>query len=366
MEVTQTPKIESFSVKHLSVPEGFVYMRKYNFSESNLLVDLNIFWKDLIPHVYDSPNGNFAIPPTGFYTFDSVETWFYTQDKQGYVSVYFRSLKEYNKLIQIIEQKSQDRIKKITNPVYRYSSQCGWRMVDTYSTKDAEKDLFGYDHYVSTISKDFDNHIKYNDFLQSLGEMRSINYLLYGPPGTGKTSLIRAIASLKGCAVFLVSSSEVTVKSIKNVLTPNVSIETPCKLKLLLFEDFDRFLTVDGVSNIMSQILNTLDGFDDKGDTIRFFTANNKQAIFEVDALINRMSSKFEFYYPDANIFKSKLERFLTFYESSQIDTEKVNKLVELVCSKGITVRPFVNYVVRYLFDPNPLDVMIAHIDELN
>jgi ATP-dependent 26S proteasome regulatory subunit len=114
----------------------------------------------------------------------------------------------------------------------------------------------------------------------------------------------------------------------------------------------------------MSQILNTLDGFDDKGDTIRFFTANNKDAIFSIDALINRMSSKLEFYYPDKNIFKSKLERFMTFYES--YDTEKADKLVELVHSKGITVRPFVNYVVRYLFDPNPLDTMITHINELN
>lgn len=357
---------KSLSVSYVSKPSGFDYMVKYNFVNSNLLTDLVTHWRDQIPHIYYNQQYKYAIPPTGFYTFDRVETWFYTQDKQGFVYVYFQSLEEYNKLVQIIKLKDLENVKNTVNPVYRYSYQYGWRMVDSYMVKDAEKDLFGYDNYISTIEKDIDNHIKYNSFLLSLGEMRSINYLLYGPPGTGKTSLIRAIASLKGCAVFIVGASEVTVKSITNVLTPEVQIQTPCKLKLLLFEDFDRFLTVDGISTVMSQILNTLDGFNDKGDTIRFFTANNKEAIFSIDALINRMSSKFEFYFPDKNIFKSKLERFLTFYEPSLIDTEKVDKFVELAHAKGCTVRPFVNYVVRYLFEPNHLDMMISHIDELN
>jgi hypothetical protein len=32
---------------------------------------------------------------------------------------------------------------------------------------------------------------------------------------------------------------------------------------------------------------------------------------------------------------------------------------------KNITTRPFVNYVIRYLFDTEYLDNMIANIDEL-
>ena len=58
---------------------------------------------------------------------------------------------------------------------------------------------------------------------------------------------------------------------------------------------------MDKVDTVLSGLLNTLDGFDDKGDTVRFFTANNKDAIFKIDALINRMSSKFEFYFPTMN-----------------------------------------------------------------
>jgi hypothetical protein len=242
----------------------------------------------------------------------------------------------------------------------------GWKLVDQYGSKDADKDIFGYDNYIRQVEKDIKNHIKYNTFLKSLGEVRSINYLLYGPPGTGKTSMIKAIASKLGCAVFIVNAGNVTLSNIMSILTPSphVNVETECKVKLLLFEDFDRFLEVDKIDTIMSQILNSLDGFDDKGDTIRFFTANDQHKIFKVDALINRMSSKFEFYFPTIHIFRSKLHRLLTFYET--YDVEKVETLLELVIKKKITVRPFVNYVVRYLFDEHCLDSMIKNIDELN
>jgi hypothetical protein len=346
------------------VPQDYKYVRRCTYHDSSILYYLKDIFPEQITHIYDTKDCVYCDLPTGFYNFASVDVWIHNQSKHGQMSLYFKSIDEYNKLIEAINAVRESRVKKIVNPVYRYSSQCGWCMVDTYSTKDAEKDIFGYDHYITTIAKDISNHTKYNDFLKSLGEMRSINYLLYGPPGTGKTSLIKAIASKIGCAVFIVNTTEVSVKSLRNVLTPNVSIQTPCKLKLLLFEDFDRFLKMEGIDGVMSQILNTLDGFDDRGDVVRFFTANNQEAIFAVDALINRMSGKFEFFFPDKNIFKSKLERFLSFYES--YDSEKADKFLDMVCAKKITVRPFVNYIIRYLFDSNYLDAMIENINELN
>lgn len=346
------------------VPQDYKYVRRCAYHDTSILWDLLDVFPEQITHVYDTANCDYCDLPTGFYNFASVDIWIHNQGKQGIICLYFKSRDEYLKLVQAINTVRESRVKKIVNPVYRYSSQNGWRMVDTYSTKDAEKDIFGYDNYIATIAKDISNHTKYNDFLKSLGEMRSINYLLYGPPGTGKTSLIKAIASLTGCAVFIVNTTEVSVNSLRNVLTPNVSVQTPCKLKLLLFEDFDRFLKMDGIDGVMSQILNTLDGFDDRGDVVRFFTANNQEAIFAIDALINRMSGKFEFFFPDRNIFKSKLERFLSFYES--YDSEKADKFVDMVCAKKITVRPFVNYIIRYLFDSNYLDAMIENIEELN
>jgi hypothetical protein len=361
MQTTKKNIYGSLSFSNVNVPEEFNYMVKIHTNDT-LLKDMQSFWS--WDSIYSSDEGWVANPSTGLKYLDNLIIWVYNQNKSGFIYLYFKSKEEFDKLNSIITDKKKAQTGSIINPLYRYCTRVGWKLVDQYGSKDAEKDIFGYDNYIVKVEKDIKNHIKYNTFLKSLGEVRSINYLLYGPPGTGKTSMIKAIASKLACAVFIVNAGNVTLSNIMSILTPHVNVETECKVKLLLFEDFDRFLEVDRVDSIMSQILNSLDGFDDKGDTIRFFTANDKEKIFKVDALVNRMSSKFQFYFPTIEIFRGKLQRLLTFYEKYDID--KAEKLLELVMKKKITVRPFVNYVVRYLFDEHCLDAMIRNIDELN
>lgn len=350
----------SVNVRDIVPPAGFVRMAKYP-ANYWWLADVNTCYKP--NETLETEQGGFANQKTGLYQLDGVDVWIYNQSKQGFMYYYFKSDEEKDKLEKLMNQKKQNKIAKITNPVYRYCPRSGWVLTDRYSTKDAENDIFGYDSYIDQIEKDITNHIKYNEFLKELGEVRSINYLLYGPPGTGKTSLIRAVASKLGCAVFIVNAGNIKVDQITSVLSPNKATETKCKVKLLLFEDFDRFLQMDKVDTVLSGLLNTLDGFDDKGDTVRFFTANNKEAIFKIDALINRMSSKFEFYFPTIEIFRGKLRRFLTFH--STYDNNKAEEFLELVMKQNVTVRPFVNYVIRYLFEPDCLDQMIKNIGEL-
>jgi hypothetical protein len=75
------------------------------------------------------------------------------------------------------------------------------------------------------------------------------------------------------------------------------------------------------------------------------------------------MSAKYKFEFPTIEIFRGKLERFLSFHES--YDNDKKEELLRLVVEKKVTVRPFVNFVIRYLFDERCLDVMIENINEL-
>jgi len=351
----------SLTVTHTNVPVGYDFMLKCQINTSGLLNSIANIWK--ANALFETDVGYKAIPSTGFHNIEEIPIWYHNQHKNGYMYLYFKSESDHNALIRKITEHNNSKIKAINNPVYRYCPRNGWKLVDQYGTKNSDKDIFGCDEYICQIKKDIKNHIKYTSFLKTLGEVRSINYLLYGPPGTGKTSLIKAIASKLGCSVFIVNSGSVSISNISNILTPNIEVNTECKLKLLLFEDFDRFLTNDKVDTVMSQILNSLDGFDDKGNVVRFFTANNKEAIFSVDALINRMSAKYEFGMPTREIFKGKLERFMSFYET--YDKEKAEQLLDIVMSKNITVRPFVNFIVRYLFDDNCLDMMIEKNDEL-
>lgn len=354
-------KYGSLTVTHTNVPDGYNFMVKCCVATSHILYGISKYWD--LNSVFETGKECRAIPSTGLYNIEGILIWIHNQHKNGYMYLYFKSSEDHINLQLKIQEKDTSKIKEIINPVYRYCPRSGWKLVDQYGTKDADKDIFGCDDYISQIEKDIKNHIKYNSFLKSLGEVRSINYLLYGPPGTGKTSMIKAIASKLGCSVFIVNAGNVSVNNVGTILSPNVSVQSECKIKLLLFEDFDRFLVVDKVDTVMSQILNSLDGFDDKGDTVRFFTANNAASIFCVDALINRMSAKYKFDFPTIEIFRGKLERLLSFYEN--YDNDKKEVFLELVMEKKITVRPFVNYVIRYLFDENCLDNMIQNIDEL-
>ncbi len=70
-----------------------------------------------------------------------------------------------------------------------------------------------------------------------------------------------------------------------------------------------------------------------------------------------------EFIFQQFKFFKGKLHRFLTFH--SAYDNNKAEEFLELVMKQNVTVRPFVNYVIRYLFEPDCLYQMIKNIWEL-
>ncbi len=355
----------SISVKTFNIPENFKFKVKVALNSSNNLNYLHSYYKTsgiLVADGYTS-----TIQDTGLFIFDSINVFIINQEKQGFMYYYFESQEDYNKLYNIIGEKMITKKKLVTNPVYRYTPRNGWVLCEQYNTKSSEEDVFGYDDYIGQIYKDINNHQKYCTFLKEIGEVRSINYLLYGPPGTGKTSSIKAIASKLNCAVFIVNAGDISINNIVSVLSPQTS-EHKNKTKILLFEDFDRFLGLDKVETVISGILNALDGFDDKGDTVRFFTANNVELINNNLALINRMSAKYKYHYPDIDIFRKKLYRLLSFYDTEILENkkDKIEEFIKLAHEKQITVRPFVNYVIRYLFDEEFIDIMIKNIDQLN
>ena len=146
--------------------------------------------------------------------------------------------------------------------------------------------------------------------------------------------------------------------NVSTVLNPSSNKTT----KIILFEDFDRYLQEGKF--VMSDILNELDGICTSNNCIRFFTANNEKVIFQHDALINRMTTKFKYHYPTKEHFITKLYALLSFYDTP-FDVDKINTFVDLIIDKKITLRPFTNYAIRHLFDEDVLNKLIDNINEL-
>lgn len=347
----------NFGRKH-TAPKEYTYLLKSISTYGDTFISL------LMQHTTDytsignksSPDG-IPIFADGINKIMGKDVFVINQDKQGYYYIWFKSKDEaeevYEQLIEI--SKKKEFVKK--NPIYKYYPlQGGWIQVSSYQEKNPI-DLIGYHHYLDLISKDIDNYVKHSDFLKSIGEgYRTMNYLLFGPPGTGKTTLIKTLATLKSLPVYIVSAND-----FDSVRTLN-PVNQGYKLKIILVEDFDRCL--EDPKHNMSEILNSLDGIETSEGCIRFFTANNADIIMNNKALINRMNSKFEFNYPVKEQFSSKLDRFLTIKDN--VSEDKKNEFIDLVMKKSsLTLRPFSNYIIRYLFDDDCLDKMIANIEDL-
>jgi len=236
----------------------------------------------------------------------------------------------------------------------------GWYVVNQYDFK-RQEDLIGYDKYFEMFAKDVLNSKQQWKFLQSIGETKSLNYLLYGPPGTGKTTMIRALASKYNYPVYIVNSGSLNLDYLDDILSPQSSSQTI----IILFEDFDRFLSNGDSSRVMSQILNSMDGLQDSKNVIRFFTGNDCEVIFRNKALVNRMSAKLEFFLPTEDMFKIKIKKMLVNSLDKNNET-LLDNYASLIANLNISMRPFISYSIRYLFDENPLETMIANIAELN
>lgn len=233
----------------------------------------------------------------------------------------------------------------------------------TYRSRSPEN-LVGCEDILDTIRTVLDKYQDHYEILQKLDENKPLNILLYGPPGVGKSSLIMTLASLKSWPIYVVNANGLNYNNLQAALSPSRS-DDDTRMRVLLFEDFDRFLSHGHIDLVMSQVLNALDGVDNTDSrTVRFFTGNDCEAIFANPAMINRMSFRFMFSPPTREMLEKRLNQLLQACGHTKLSTD--SPLLDRAIRCGIYMRQWTAFSLRFVFGKSPIQNMLASIDQLD
>ena len=96
----------SLSTTHISKPVDFEFSTRLHLN--SYILEL-IVKHCTVKRIYENNNKMHACPETGFYTWYGTNCWVYNQEKQGFLIFYFKSILDYNFLVQtfnLLEKKS--------------------------------------------------------------------------------------------------------------------------------------------------------------------------------------------------------------------------------------------------------------------
>lgn len=266
--------------------------------------------------------------------------------------------------IKLFQQKLKEVATNISiEKIYLWSNNSSCYFPDKCYYRKSINDLVGLNKYYNRIKQDFEIYRLNENELIRLGLTSGINYLLYGNPGTGKSSFVKALCSEMKLPIYVTSLvSAKNENDIKNMLIPSSSYSDKQKYKIVLIEDFDRYLNNKEIADkTLSPLLNSLDGIFPSCGVIRFFTVNNTDVFKKYTALISRIKRSFIFKELDNESMKLQIKNvFLKF----ELNDEDINKFIEIIQSYKFSVREITNYLVSFINSENPLKDAIDNINE--
>jgi len=209
------------------------------------------------------------------------------------------------------------------------------------SPTESYADIGGLELQIQEIKEAVELPLTHPELYEEMGIKPPKGVILYGAPGTGKTLLAKAVANQTSATFLRIVGSELIQKYLGDgprLCRQIFQIAGELAPAIVFIDEIDaigtkRYDSTSGgereIQRTMLELLNQLDGFDDRGD-IKVIMATNK--IESLDpALIRpgRIDRKILFENPDSNTKK----KILTIHTSKMSLADDV-KLDELVTSK--------------------------------
>jgi len=202
-------------------------------------------------------------------------------------------------------------------------------------------DIGGLEQQIQEIKEAVELPLTHPELYEDMGIKPPKGVILYGPPGTGKTLLAKAVANQTSATFMRVVGSELIQKYagegpklVRQMFTA-ASDNAPA---IVFIDEIDavgrkRYQTNSGgakeIQRTMLELLNQLDGFDDRGD-VKVIMATN--AIESLDPALlrpGRIDRKIEFPMPDI-----KTKRHIFGIHTAKMTLAEDVDLEEFVMSK--------------------------------
>ena len=187
-------------------------------------------------------------------------------------------------------------------------------------------DIGGLESQIQEVRESVELPLLHPELYEEMGIKPPKGVILYGPPGTGKTLLAKAVANSTSATFLRIVGSELIQKYLGDgprLVRQIFQVAAEHSPSIVFIDEIDaigakRYESVSGgereIQRTMLELLNQLDGFDDRGD-VKVLMATNK--IESLDpALIRpgRIDRKILFDSPDRKSQRCFLFLFLLFF----------------------------------------------------
>merc|ERR1712086_363308 len=172
-------------------------------------------------------------------------------------------------------------------------------------------DIGGLDQQIQEIKESVELPLTHPELYEDIGIKPPKGVILYGPPGTGKTLLAKAVANQTSATFLRIVGSELIQKYLGDgpkLVRELFRVADEHSPSIVFIDEIDaigtkRYDSQSGgereIQRSMLELLNQLDGFDNRGDTKVIMATNRIETLDPALIRPGRIDRKIEFPLPD-------------------------------------------------------------------